>query len=486
MEQNCFIYEDVIDVEGRDVGYGPRFNSDLINLKDIVFHSFDNVFITDSSGRIVFMNDKAESMLCFCLVSPGSISIEECLNYGIYSSSTSREAMIKRKRVTGIVRTPAGLELLATSTPFFDAEGNVTYVLTNSREKKCVDNSLAVLLEAERHEKNRLRHAASYLNAILDRVVAESPAMRGVLSVAKTVAGTDSTVLITGETGTGKDVVAKFIHGQSPRKEEPFIPVNCAAIPPELLESEFFGYEKGAFTGAGPQGKPGLFEIADRGTLFLDEVGELPLHMQSKLLRALESSEIQRVGGTKRRKISVRILAATNQRLEEMVRAGNFREDLYYRLNVIPISIPPLSQRKEDILPLARLFLDEVGHKTGQKKRLSPLVEEMLLAYSWPGNIRELRNIMERFAIITEGSVVGPEMCRGVLAPVPERLPASGNASSAAGGMLPLREWRNRVESDYLRQAYSACSGNVSDMAKLLDVHKTGLYRKLRSIGLNA
>ncbi len=217
------------------------------------------------------------------------------------------------------------------------------------------------------------------------------------------IARTDSTVLITGESGTEKEVIARFIHRNSFRFREPFIPVNCAAIPEELMESEFFGYDKGAFSGANSRGKLGFFEMADNGTLFLDEIGELSLNLQSKLLRVLETGEFQRFGGVAIKKSDVRLVAATNKDLASMVTRGVFREDLYYRLNVIPVSIPPLRERPEDILKLSDKFLKEFNAKFGTDKAFSKNLLVNFMNYSWPGNARELRNLIERLVIISSG-----------------------------------------------------------------------------------
>ncbi|MCL2368497.1 MAG: sigma 54-interacting transcriptional regulator, partial [Oscillospiraceae bacterium] len=235
---------------------------------------------------------------------------------------------------------------------------------------------------------------------------AESPLMREVLQLATNIAEAESTVLISGESGTGKEVVAQYIHAQSGRKQKPLIIINCASLPETLLEAELFGYEKGAFTGASPVGKPGLFESADGGTLFLDEVNSLPLGLQGKLLRAIETKMVQRLGSTKSRKIDFRLLVATNESLDKLVTERKFRIDLYYRINVIHLHIPPLRERKEDIVPLTMHFLKLYCKKNNKQKTFSAQTLENMLEYTWPGNVRELKNFVERSVVMSFGETI--------------------------------------------------------------------------------
>ena len=236
----------------------------------------------------------------------------------------------------------------------------------------------------------------------MKNIICESSNTISVFNFAAKVAPKDSTVLLTGETGVGKEVVAKYIHYNSLRKDNNYIKINCGAIPENLLESELFGYVGGAFTGADPHGKPGLFELADNGTLFLDEIGELPLNLQSALLRVLQDGEVTRVGSTKTRKVAVRIIAATNRDLKQMIEEKTFREDLYYRLNVISINIPPLRERRDDIPPLAELFIERLNKKYNTQKKVSDTFLLELTSMNWPGNVRELSNFIERQYILNE------------------------------------------------------------------------------------
>ncbi len=308
-------------------------------------------------------------------------------------------------------------------------------------------------------------------------IIAESPSMKEVLRLAAKVARTDATVLILGESGTGKEILANLVYRLSPRKERPFLKINCAAIPEGLLESELFGHEKGAFTGA-EKAKPGLFELAHRGTLFLDEVGDLPLPLQAKLLRVLQDSTIRRLGGLKEIKVDVRIIAATNRDLEEMVKEGGFREDLFWRLNVFTIKIPPLRERKEDILPLAESFLHKFARKHGKSvKGFSREALEALLSYHFPGNVRELENIVERAVILAENEIITRE-------DLPPLLKKKGEEIPDLLKRLSLPEAVALLEKERLQEALEEAGGVKTRAAELLGISERVLRYKLAKYGL--
>ena len=322
-------------------------------------------------------------------------------------------------------------------------------------------------------------------------LVGDSAGMQQVYAVIDKVADTPSTVLITGESGTGKELVAKALHQHSAREPQPFIKINCAAIPKTLMESELFGYEKGAFTGAVGQ-KPGRFELADTGTIFLDEIGEIPVEMQVKLLRALQESEFERVGGIKTLKVDVRVITATNRDLEREVKQGNFREDLYYRLNVVPLRLPPLRERKEDIAHLCEHIVRRFNERLKKNARgLTPDAMERLMGYSWPGNIRELENVLERTILFTDAEWI-----------TAGDLPAELTASSAPTGREPtgqhilpqedegktlkdiVRAETERVERDLIIQALDETAGNVTQAAKRLGISRKSMQMKMKEFGL--
>jgi PAS domain S-box-containing protein len=315
-------------------------------------------------------------------------------------------------------------------------------------------------------------------------VIAESSQMREVLNFVRRVAASEATtVLLDGENGTGKDLVAKTLHYQSLRQAEPFIAINCAAIPETLLESELFGYEKGAFTDARAQ-KRGIFELADKGTLFLDEIGEIPLMLQAKLLRVLEEQCFRRLGGLKDIKLDLRVVAATNKNLREAVEEGAFRQDLFFRLNVIHITIPPLRERPDDIMPMARFFIDHYNRKFKRHiEGLSPEAERKLLEHDWPGNVRELRNAIERAMILEASSEIGES---SLPLTISRRTGLSMTAAAANGGAPIPAEGLSLEENErnLIQRALSQTKNNQTQAAKLLQITRDTLRYKMKKFNL--
>ena len=307
-----------------------------------------------------------------------------------------------------------------------------------------------------------------------EKIVGKSQAIKDVFRTSEDVSASAATILITGESGTGKELVARAIHNRSPRKDKLFVAVNCAAIPENLLESELFGHERGSFTGAVDR-QLGKFEIASGGTLFLDEVGALPLAMQAKLLRVLQQKEIERVGGNRPIPVDVRIISATNSDLQLAIKEAKFREDLYYRLNVIPIVIPPLRRRREDITLLAGFFLKKFTKEFGQKlKGFKPEVGKLLTAYDWPGNVRELENLVERLVVLTKSETIGPTLLPAEIKGVPGR-EIEEHLYTAV----------KKFELDFIQKAIEKSGGKKNRAAKLLGVHRntlTNLEKKLKLV----
>lgn len=338
-------------------------------------------------------------------------------------------------------------------------------------------------------ELQRTKGVADYLQEQLSQVeslplsfkeyIGQNSRLKEILHLAAKVAKTDSTVLILGESGVGKEVLAKAIHHASRRKDKPLIKVNCAAIPEELLESELFGFEEGAFTGAKRGGKLGKFELAHEGTIFLDEIGDMSLTMQAKLLRVLQEKEIERIGGTKPISVDFRVISATNKDLSQMVKEGSFRQDLFYRLNIVPLYLPPLRERKDDIKAIAQHFLHQFSKEVGYELVLSPQVEWILHRYDWPGNIRELRNVLEHASIVCGGPVIEPQHLPGYL------LPGNSPEKTPTDDIYNLKEAVSRLEKELITAALAHSNNNRSKAIKALGISRRTFYEKLRQYNID-
>ena len=348
---------------------------------------------------------------------------------------------------------------------------------------------LAVASAIELRQARRATRALREEMGLAGQMVGESDVMKSVRRLIARVAPTDARVMITGESGTGKELVASAIHEGSERRDKPFIRVNCAAIPRDLVESEMFGHERGAFTGA-TQTRVGRFELAHKGTLFLDEVGDLGPEAQAKLLRAIEAQEIQRVGGNKVIKTDVRIVSATNHDLLASVKSGSFREDLFFRLNVIPLALPPLRERPTDIIPLVHHFSEQFFKRTGRPR---PVWRDdalaMLREYPWPGNVRELANVVERIAIMHPGTEISSRELNEVL-PAEGALPHAVSAAKSADDHppegKPLVDAIDGYERNVIRRALADAKGNVAEAARRLQTDRPNLYRRMRRLGIDA
>ena len=340
--------------------------------------------------------------------------------------------------------------------------------------------ALRALEREELLERNRQLEEKKENLYFFDNIIAKSKAMLEIFEVVKKIAPYKTTVLIEGESGTGKELIARAIHQLSPRRNKNFVPVNCGAIPENLLESEFFGYVKGAFTGAETD-KKGLFEEADGGTLFLDEVAELPPHLQVKLLRVLQEGEVRRIGDVKAKRVDVRIIAATNKDMEKEVSEGRFREDLYYRLNVVNIKIPPLRQRKEDIPALLYHFIDKYNHIHGKAvRKVDPRVLKAFLNYTWKGNVRELENVVERAILLCNGDTITVEH-------IPEEIFVEIDTEDEfdLNTTLNIKEICRKIEIQAIRKALSITKGNKTKAAELLGISTRALLYKLKDYGIN-
>jgi PAS domain S-box-containing protein len=474
------VFQDESELESvqKQVEELQRLNDELSSL---IENSHDGVLITDSH-QVITVNSSFGRITG---LAPSSIKGRDvnvldserhvCL---AVVQAVFRHVKNHRSSITMRRQLKSGNEIFVTGNPVLDKFGQVVRVVMNVRDvtelhsmEERIKRLSEVCLEDEQ--------AAASPEAAFG-IVAESPVTKNLLDLAVRVAQVDSTVLLSGESGVGKDVLAKLIHNLSKRHDKPFVSLNCGAIPEHLLESELFGYEKGAFSGADRYGKPGLFEEASGGTVFLDEVGELPLNLQVKLLKVLQEQRCRRLGSVKTVDMDIRILAATNRDLKQMVADGLFREDLFYRLYVVPIEIPPLRERREDILPLALRFLKAYNKKYDVSRTLGHELLRVLETAEWPGNVRELQNVIERLVVTADTEVLQPR-----------HLPRSMNECSEepqaplvwVTGGIKLREARDQLEKQLIQKALAQTS-NTREAAKLLGVTHSTVVRKAQKFGL--
>ena len=435
--------------------------------------SYDGFWICDGQGVVLRVNPASERI--------NGIKEEEIVGrhvsllqeWGAVDRCVTMEVLEKKRQVTIMQRSArSGKKLMVTATPIFDDQGRITLVITNDRDITELDDLRHQLLQSEaRTEQFQQELLKRDMEERADsEIVGRSPVMRKVLAAARHVAKFKTNILISGASGTGKSLLANLIHKLSGRQDAPFVRVECGAIPASLFESEVFGYEKGAFTGANVTGKLGLFGMSDGGTLFLDEISQAPYGEQHKLLRFLETGELIRVGATKPTYVDARVIAATNVDLEERVEAGLFRSDLFYRLNIVPIQLPLLKDRQEDIPFLIQTFQDRFNERFNTDKRLSGPAVEALMRYDWPGNVRELENVMERLVVMSPNETIE-------LSDLPEKIfGKAGLVYSLAAGKK-LKEAVSEYEQDLIDLALQQY-GNQSEAAKALGVSQATIARK--------
>ncbi|NLW92563.1 MAG: sigma 54-interacting transcriptional regulator [Syntrophomonadaceae bacterium] len=445
-------------------------------MEAVIESSFDGLYVTDGKANTLRLNQGFERIMGVSAAECVGRNMEELVEHGIFSRSGTLLALEKKEPVTITLTSKTGKEALVTSNPIFDEEGKVVMVVTNVRDITELNDlqrrleHMEGLREWYETELQQLKMASSH------QLVINSAKMKEVVKLVLRVAQVDSTVLIQGESGVGKEVIAGIIHSNSNRKDGPFIKVNCGAIPDNLLESELFGYEAGAFTGANRKGKVGYFELAEGGVLFLDEIAELPLNLQVKLLRVLQDHEIVRVGGVEPIKVDIRVLTGTNRNLTEMVDKKEFRLDLFYRLNVIPIFVPPLRERQEDIPILAKLFINNINNKYQMEKHLDQRVIERFMDYSWPGNVRELENLVERLAITSINNVI-------TIGDLPINMITGSFAEKEPARILPLKAALEKTERNLLETAYHQYKSTYQ-VARALEVNQSTIVRKAAKYGL--
>ncbi len=376
--------------------------------KKILDNSFDEIFVLDKDGYVIYVNSACERHYGLKAEHVLGRHIDEMNNMGYWTPNIMPLVREEKKRITREQTTFLGRMLLTTATPVMDERGKISFIIYNTRDvtqldaiKQELEVTRKALRSASKGEKDDYKDYCE--------IITHNGRMKKLINFAEQIAGVDSNVLILGETGAGKGLFARHIHRHSLRKKAPFITINCAAIPEELLESELFGYSHGAFTGANERGKKELIELADKGVLFFDEIGELTPRLQAKILHFIQERQYIPVGGTEMKNANVRVLSASNRDLREMIAKGEFREDLFYRLNVMEINIPPLRERPEDIRALASYYLGEFNHKYKLSRDISKEAVEILCGYSWPGNVRELENYIERLVVTVREHEIKPE-----------------------------------------------------------------------------
>jgi len=452
------------------------------------------IYVLDAEGNFVYVN----SAFVKYTETPKDVLLRTNVNNikHTFHPSISEKVMRGKKQCSMfqeiVTATKKRHRQLAVGIPIFDAEGNVKYIIVTVT---CLEHFNDQMQEAQQETVSR--HIATHEDTSQGTsrtIIGRSPQMQALFSFAQKIALTDSTCLLLGETGTGKEVLAQFIHASSLRNDKPLVIINCAAVPETLLEAELFGYESGAFTGAARGGKTGTIEAADGGTLFLDEINSLPLSMQGKLLRVLETKKIRKIGGISEKKIDFRLIVASNKDLYKMCQEGAFREDLYYRINLSALEIPPLRERVQDIIPLSDNFLEELGRKYGKNKIFSRQCYESLLNYSWPGNVRELRNLVERMLIISNDDVV-------VINTVPDQLflgakkrdrpqdqrhiyiGQNGNIVEYCKNAFSLNDYLDSVEKDILN-VMANTYGNTYKIGEILKINQSSVVRKMKKHGI--
>jgi len=434
--------------------------------------TFDFISIADGKGIFLRLSKGSEEIFN---VSEGEIIGSSCYDVermGIVDNSVTRVVLETGKKISSVQITQGGKRFMVIGIPMFDDKGRLKRIINISRD----------ITEIEKLN-NRLKETEELLDwyryEILKKqefeetfIYNETSSMKKIFNLVNQVSRVDATVLLQGETGVGKNLIAKTIHKLSSRRENPFVQINCGAIPENLLESELFGYVEGAFTGAAKGGKKGFFEIANDGTIFLDEIAEIPLYLQVKLLHALEHHEIYKVGSSSPTKFNVRILTATNKDLKAMVKDGGFREDLYYRLNVLPIFIPPLRERMDDIPLLTHHFLSKYNNKYCMNKQLTMEAHKALAQYKWPGNIRELENVIERLIITCGQDMIDASHVYNTVYGSNER------ATIEINGIIPLKQAVEKVEKELLFKAMEEFK-TTREVAKVLEIDQSTVVKKL-------
>lgn len=490
-----YLYLLVQNEEGDIVGWLDNESSEILYIKQtfsqevqdlttdleaIVDSVYDEVMVVDAIGTILRVSNR--SSLNLWGVNPSTVVGENILvleEKGWFKPSVTRRVISEKKKISVVQQNRFGRKILAIGNPIFNKKKQLERIVIASRDITEVTN-LKEELEEAKVLTDKYRNEVHILRKIQHSngksIIYQSKPMEELMSEVVKVARVESTVTIYGESGVGKELIADAIHHLSSRNTKRFVKINCGSIPENLLESELFGYEKGAFTGALNQGKKGLFELADQGTLFLDEVGELSLNLQVKLLRALQEREVMKIGGVKPIPIDLRMITATNRNLEDMVAKGTFREDLYYRLHVIPLYVPALRERIDDIEPLVLHFLDFFNEKFETKKHFSEDALEMLKSYHWPGNVRQLQNVIERVMVITSSQLIMANDLSRILIRNNRNIPPV-----QVNEIIPLETAIEMTQFQLINMALSEYK-TVTKAAKVLEVSQPTMSRYVQKL----
>ncbi|MBI6873184.1 sigma-54 interaction domain-containing protein [Clostridium aciditolerans] len=443
-------------------------------LKLIMDTTFDQITVTDGKGVLLKVSKSCQETFGISESEMIGKDVYELSKSGIFNPSITIEVLKKKKELSLIQETASGKRLLVTGIPMINEKGKLVRVVNISKDitesemlKKQLEET-EHLLDWYRDEirRNQIKNK--------DYIVGNSTSMKKIIELVEHIGNIETTIILLGETGVGKSFIAKTIHQMSKRREQPFVQINCGAIPENLIESELFGYEEGAFTGAVKKGKKGLLEVAGEGTIFLDEIGELPMQLQVKLLHVLQEKQAYKIGSTEPFDIKARIISATNKDLKKLVREGKFREDLYYRLNIVPIHIPPLRERAEDIPLFINYFLSKCNQKYSLSKQISSNAYKVLSSYNWPGNIRELENIVERLVVTSNKNTIEENDIFDIFTHIPKYV-------GEVNEFIPLKIATEEFEKQILLKAIEKYK-TTRKVADILKIDQSTVVKKLKKI----